>query len=274
MGGRVDPKDTWWEKNTADNMRDVDGTDELLAEAAAVSPSGHGQELRHINTGSDSEVLLNVFAEDVNNEIMANPDADTDKVVFDAVTKTMKKAKGAYSCITMVNQVGLFAFRDPNGIRPLVLGQRKAASDEEKDEWCVASEDSAFGPLGFSRVRDVNPGEAILITPDGKMESRQCVNAELSPCIFEYIYLARPDSTINSISVYEFQLALGRRLSDECGASARALSVPSCDAVPCGDPPTTPAPGSPPPTLTPEIAGFSRACPAASCVSDPLMRCL
>ena len=168
---------------------------------------------RMMKTSSDSEVLLNVFAEDVNEELQAHPDADVDKIVFDAVTNTMKKVKGAYSCITMVNQVGLFAFRDPNGIRPLVLGQRKAAADEEKDEWCVASEDSAFGPLGFSRVRDVNPGEAILITEEGKMVSRQCVNAELSPCIFEYIYLARPDSTLNSISVYEFQLELGRRLA-------------------------------------------------------------
>ena len=90
------------------------------------------------------------------------------------------------------------------------------AADDEKDEWCVASEDSAFGPLGFSRVRDVNPGEAILITEEGKMVSRQCVNAELSPCIFEYIYLARPDSTLNSISVYEFQLEPGRRLARRC----------------------------------------------------------
>ena len=136
---------------------------------------------RMMKTSSDSEVLLNVFAEDVSKELQANPDADVDKTVFDAVTNTMKKVKGAYSCITMVNQVGLFAFRDPNGIRPLVLGQRKAAADEEKDEWCVASEDSAFGPLGFSRVRDVNPGEAILITEEGKMVSRQCCLLYTSP---------------------------------------------------------------------------------------------
>jgi amidophosphoribosyltransferase len=168
---------------------------------------------RMMKTNSDSEVLLNVFAEDVSKEMSANPESDADKVVFDAVTQTMKKVKGAYSCVTMVNQVGLFAFRDPNGIRPLVIGQRQSAADPDKNEWCVASEDSAFGPLGFSRVRDVNPGEAILITPEGKMESRQCVTAELSPCIFEYIYLARPDSTLNSISVYEFQLELGRRLA-------------------------------------------------------------
>jgi amidophosphoribosyltransferase len=168
---------------------------------------------RMMKTTSDSEVLLNVFAEDINAENAKNPEADMDKRLFDAVTHTMKKVKGAYSVITMVNQVGLFAFRDPNGIRPLVLGQRKAVSDDDKDEWCIASEDSAFGPLGFTRVRDVNPGEAILITPEGKMVSRQCVNGTISPCIFEYIYLARPDSTLNGISVYEFQLELGRRLA-------------------------------------------------------------
>jgi|TARA_B100001142_G_scaffold291374_1_gene309513 amidophosphoribosyltransferase len=168
---------------------------------------------RMMKTSSDSEVLLNVLAEDISGEMTDDPEADLDKIIFDACTKTMKKVKGAYSCIAMVNQVGLFAFRDPNGIRPLVLGSRKSAEDPEKDEWCVASEDSAFGPLGFSRVRDVNAGEAILITPEGKMISRQCVNGQISPCIFEYIYLARPDSTLNGISVYEFQLELGRRLA-------------------------------------------------------------
>ena len=200
---------------------------------------------RMMKTNSDSEVLLNVFAEDVNNEIMANPDADTDKVVFDAVTKTMKKAKGAYSCITMVNQVGLFAFRDPNGIRPLVLGQRKAASDEEKDEWCVASEDSAFGPLGFSRVRDVNPGEAILITPDGKMESRQCVNAELSPCIFEYIYLARPTppSTPSACTSSSSRSAAASRSASR-RANGRSTSSCPCRTVLAPPPSRSPASSS------------------------------
>lgn len=168
---------------------------------------------RMMKTTSDSEALLNVLAEDINVEYQKSPTADADKMLFDAVTNTMKKVKGAYSVITMVNQVGLFAFRDPNGIRPLVIGQRKALSDDDKDEWCIASEDSAFGPLGFKRVRDVNPGEAILINNEGKLESRQCANGQISPCIFEYIYLARPDSTLNGISVYEFQLELGRRLA-------------------------------------------------------------
>ena len=166
---------------------------------------------RHLRTGSDSEVLLNVFAEDLSKEIVANPDKDSDKQLFDAVTVTMGKVKGAYSVISLINGQGMFAFRDPNGIRPLVLGQRQNANGE--DEWCVASEDAAFGPLGFQIVRDVNPGEAILITDEGKMISRQCMKGSISPCIFEYIYLARPDSQINGISVYEFQLELGRRLA-------------------------------------------------------------
>ena len=130
---------------------------------------------RHMRTNSDSEVLLNVFAEDLQREINLHP------------------------------------LRDPHVIRPLVLGQR--VNKDGKDEWCVASEDAAFGPLGFKFVRDVNPGEAIIITNDGKMVSRQCVAGDACPCIFEYIYLARPDSTMNGISVYEFQLDLGRRLA-------------------------------------------------------------
>ena len=152
--------------------------------------------------------------------------------MFEAVTATMKQLKGSYSIISLIAhvrrmcclpmlpatdchgcphpQVGLFAFRDPFGIRPLVLGHRVS---EEGPEWCFASEDCAFGPLGFTKVRDVRPGEAILITQQGEMVSQQCVPGQLSPCIFEYIYLARPDSVLNDISVYEFQLDLGRSLA-------------------------------------------------------------
>lgn len=98
----------------------------------------------------------------------------------------------------------------PRACRPLVLGKRAGASGEE---WCVASEDCAFGPIGFERVRDVNPGEMIIITPGGKLISKQCVPGKLNPCIFEYIYLSRPDSVLNGISVYQFQLGLGVQLA-------------------------------------------------------------
>eukprot|EP00873_Tetraselmis_striata_P016958 jgi/Tetstr1/437222/TSEL_025952.t1 len=139
---------------------------------------------RHLRTKSDSEVLLNILADEV---------------------------EGAYSCICEVNGVGLMAFRDPHGIRPLVLGHREGLNGE--DEWCVSSEDCAFGPIGFTRVRDVRPGEMVLVHADGRLESRQCVPGVLNPCIFEYIYLSRPDSILNDIPVYEFQLGLGTALS-------------------------------------------------------------
>lgn len=189
---------------------------------------------RHLRTGSDSEVLLNVFAEDLSKEIAANPSKDKDKQLFDAVTVTMGKVRGAYSIISLINGQGMFAFRDPYGIRPLVLGQRVNANGE--DEWCVASEDAAFGPLGFQIVRDVNPGEAILITEEGKMISRQCMKGSISPCIFEYIYLARPDSQINGISVYEFQLELGRRLARRI--SERGWEIDTVVPVPDGSRPS------------------------------------
>ena len=137
-----------------------------------------------MRTNSDSEVLLNVFAEDLQREINLHPLRDPSACKYSILmTQTMQKLRGSYSVISLVNDVGVFAFRDPNGIRPLVLGQRVNA--DGKDEWCVASgRRAAFGPLGFKFVRDVNPGEAIIITNDGKMVSRQCVSARRMPVHF------------------------------------------------------------------------------------------
>lgn len=165
---------------------------------------------RYLRTDSDSEVLLNIFADEIHRAHKERPSSLERELVFDAVTATMKQLRGSYSVISLISQVGLFAFRDPFGIRPLVLGTRMT---DDGPEWAFASEDCAFGPLAFTKVRDVRPGEAILITGDGEMISQQCVSGQLSPCIFEYIYLARPDSVMNNISVYEFQLDLGRRLA-------------------------------------------------------------
>ena len=186
---------------------------------------------RHLRTDSDSEVLLNVLADNVRPLLSslsrvspaANPlppprlqihrahkllsTASAHDLVFQAARQTMNDITGAYSVITMVNQVGLFAFRDPHGIRPLVLGHR--LNEDGEDEWAFASEDAALAPIGFERVRDVRPGEALLVTTEGELKTDQCVPGKLNPCIFEYIYLARPDSTINDIPVYEFQLNLG-----------------------------------------------------------------
>eukprot|EP01026_Neomeris_dumetosa_P007452 TRINITY_DN1229_c0_g1_i13.p1 TRINITY_DN1229_c0_g1~~TRINITY_DN1229_c0_g1_i13.p1 ORF type:complete len:593 (-),score=81.38 TRINITY_DN1229_c0_g1_i13:67-1845(-) len=178
---------------------------------------------RMLRTRSDSEVLLNIFADEIHRAHAANsshqtcassqnqPSFDSKlKLVLEAGNAVMRVLKGAYSCICLVNGVGLVAFRDPYGIRPLVLGVRETANG---NEYCVASEDCAFGPIGFKRVRDVRPGELIVITLDGQLVSQQCCPGRLTPCVFEYIYLARPDSVLNDIPVYSFQLELGVRLA-------------------------------------------------------------
>lgn len=172
---------------------------------------------RHLRTSSDSEVLLNVLADEIHRAhqrcLLDGRDPNNYKMdlVFEAGEATMQLLQGAYSCISLIMGVGLVAFRDPHGIRPLVLGRRDGPRG---DEWCVASEDCAFGPIGFKRVRDVLPGEMIVVTQNGQLISRQCVPARsIAPCIFEYIYLSRPDSVLNDISVYNFQLGLGTRLA-------------------------------------------------------------
>lgn len=175
---------------------------------------------RHLRTESDSEVLLNILADEIHRahqkcllDASCDPNRKKMDMVFEAGEATMKLLEGAYSCICLVKGVGMVAFRDPHGIRPLVLGKRDGPDGEE---WCVASEDCAFGPIGFERVRDVRPGEMIVITEDGTLVSREChPQLELCPCVFEYIYLARPDSILNDISVYNYQLGLGTRLAQK-----------------------------------------------------------
>ncbi|GIL45400.1 hypothetical protein Vafri_2653 [Volvox africanus] len=173
---------------------------------------------RHLRTDSDSEVLLNILADEVHRAHQrclqttgCDPNKNKINFLFEAGEMTMRLLKGAYSCLALVKGVGLVAFRDPFGIRPLVIGKR---SSPHGDEWCIASEDCAFGPIGFERVRDVLPGEMVIITEDGKLMSRQCAQGTPTPCIFEYIYLARPDSVLNGIPVYNFQLKLGTALAN------------------------------------------------------------
>mmetsp|Transcript_9878 Transcript_9878/g.35203 ORF Transcript_9878/g.35203 Transcript_9878/m.35203 type:complete len:580 (+) Transcript_9878:71-1810(+) len=184
---------------------------------------------RCLRTDSDSEVLLNVWADAIHRahqehlrEAHVPKGEDLEKqvvtsVVFKAGKELMQKVKGAYSCIALVKGVGLVGFRDPNGIRPLVLGKRTLTVDgKTKDEYIFASEDCAFGPIGYERVRDVKPGEMIIVTESGDLVSSMCAEEpELTPCIFEYIYLSRPDSVLNDISVYKFQLELGRKLAKQ-----------------------------------------------------------
>jgi amidophosphoribosyltransferase len=169
------------------------------------------QDLRHVNTNSDSEVLLNVLAHELQ-ESATNYKLDP-ATIFAAVSGVHRRCRGAYAVVAMIAGYGLLAFRDPYGIRPLVFGR---AETEQGYEYQVASESVALDTLGFQLVRDVAPGEAIFIDLEGNFYSRQCaVNPSLNPCIFEFVYLARPDSVIDGISVYETRLRMGESLADK-----------------------------------------------------------
>ncbi|MGR4009370.1 amidophosphoribosyltransferase [Leucobacter sp. 1207-22] len=177
---------------------------------------------RHLNTHSDTELLLNVLANELQTSIRG-PQLDADQL-FEAVTNVYKRVEGSYATIALIAGYGLVAFRDPKGIRPLVLGRR--TDENGNDDWVVASESLVLESGGFEIVRDVAPGEAIMITPEGKIFSRQCVdNAELVPCAFEYIYLARPDSVLSGISVYDARLRLGNVLAEQIRAELPDLDI-------------------------------------------------
>ena len=169
------------------------------------------QDLRHVNTNSDSEVLLNVLAHELQDGA-ANYKLDP-ATIFKAVSGVHRRCRGAYAVVAMIAGYGLLAFRDPYGIRPLVYGKTE---NDFGTEYLVASESVALDALGFDVVRDVAPGEAIFIDEDGNFYSQQCApNSSLNPCIFEYVYLARPDSVIDGISVYETRLRMGESLADK-----------------------------------------------------------
>lgn len=165
---------------------------------------------RHVNSTSDTEMLLNVLATELQAQI-TGLELDPDQV-FTAVSQVHERVEGSYAAIAMIAGHGLLAFRDPYGIRPLILGRRSAGF--VGDEWIVTSESLVLESAGYEVVREVAPGEAIFITTSGEMYSRQCAkNPRLVPCSFEYVYLARPDSVMNGISVYEARLRLGDRLA-------------------------------------------------------------
>jgi len=179
------------------------------------------QDLRHVNTNSDSEVLLNVLAHELQ-EGATNYKLDP-ATIFAAVSGVYRRCRGAYAVVAMVAGYGLLAFRDAHGIRPLVFGRTET---ESGTEYMVASESVALDALGFQVVRDVAPGEAILIDPEGKFYSRQCTPvASLNPCIFEFVYLARPDSVIDGISVYETRLRMGESLAEKIRRQYRHLDI-------------------------------------------------
>ena len=169
------------------------------------------QDLRHINTNSDSEVLLNVLAHEL--ETAAKGARLDSNMIFTAVANVHRRVKGAYAVVAMIAGYGLLAFRDPFGIRPLCFG---SAETPEGHDYLVSSESVALAAFNFKMERDVAPGEAIFIDEQGNFHSRQCaVNPVLAPCIFEFVYLARPDSIIDGASVYESRLNMGRHLANK-----------------------------------------------------------
>lgn len=166
-------------------------------------------DLRHLNTDSDSEVLLNVFAHELQRLGKLVPEADD---IFAAIARVHRRCEGGYAAVAMIANQGIVAFRDPNGIRPLVIGVRESGA--QGPEYMVASESVALDVLGFKLLGDVEPGEGIYISPAGQLNRRQCAeNPRLTPCIFEHVYFARPDSLMDGVSVYKTRMRQGERLA-------------------------------------------------------------
>jgi amidophosphoribosyltransferase len=167
-------------------------------------------DLRHINTDSDSEVLLNILAHELQRLGKQRVEVED---IFYAVEKLHKRCRGGYAAIAMISGFGILGFRDPYGIRPVIFGERETDAGKE---YMIASESVAITSLGFTVIRDIEPGEAIFITKDGKLYTSQCAeNPQYSPCIFEHVYLARPDSIIDGISVYNSRLLMGETLAEK-----------------------------------------------------------
>ncbi len=167
-------------------------------------------DLRHLNTNSDSEVILNIFAHELQCLGKLSPSAED---VFAAVSGVHKRCRGGYAVISLIANYGVVAFRDPHGIRPIVFGSRDGKKGKE---YMVASESVALDVLGFKLERDIAPGEAIYIDLEGNFHSHQCAEAiVVSPCIFEHVYFSRPDSIMDGVSVYKTRLRQGEKLAEK-----------------------------------------------------------
>ena len=181
-----------------------------LINAARLGEEVFRDELRHVNTESDSEILLNIFASELARKHRLALDENT---IFEAVASVHRRCLGGYAAVALIFGYGVVAFRDPCAIRPLCFGRRETA---EGMEYMVASESVALDALGFELVRDLEPGEAMVVTLDGEVHARQCfAEPRYSPCIFEYVYLARPDSIIDDVSVYKARLRMGEALAEK-----------------------------------------------------------
>ncbi len=180
-----------------------------LTNADDIKHSLFETDLRHINTHSDSEILLNVFAHELAKTGKYKPSAQD---VFKAVKGVYGRCEGGYAAVALINGHGMVGFRDPNGVRPLVYGKRDT---DQGTEYMLASESVALDALDFQLVRDVAPGEAIYIDENRQLHSFQCVPGTLTPCLFEFVYLARPDSSLDGISVYQSRLRMGQTLANK-----------------------------------------------------------
>ncbi len=179
-----------------------------LTNAAQLKKELYQVDRRHINTDSDSEVLLNVFAHELHQNSRSQLNAEA---IFKSVSGVHRRCRGGYAVIAMINGHGLVGFRDPHGIRPIVLGERRTPMGSE---YMIASESCVLDVLGFTLIGDIDAGEAVYIDMHNGLQRRRCIDeARLSPCIFEYVYLARPDSIIDGTSVYQARLRMGRELA-------------------------------------------------------------
>lgn len=179
-----------------------------LTNADILAKELYESDRRHLNTDSDSEVLLNILAHELQGYTHTKLSADD---IFSAVKAVYRRCLGAYGVVAMITGHGLIAFRDPNGIRPLIYGKRES---EKGVEYMVASESIALTSLGFEVVRDIAPGEAVFIDLEHNFYSHQCVTGyKYTPCIFEYVYFARPDAIMDNVSVYRARMRMGEKLA-------------------------------------------------------------
>ncbi|NQZ01245.1 MAG: amidophosphoribosyltransferase [Bdellovibrionales bacterium] len=168
------------------------------------------KDFRHLNTSSDSEILLNILANELQNQSQGQSEKPSAEHIFKAVEQVQMRCEGAYAVTAIISGLGLLAFRDPNGIRPLVYGKRE---DEGQTSYLVASETVALDLLGFEFVRNIEPGEVLFIDLEGNLQTHtSSVKKSHTPCLFEFVYMARPDSIMDGISVYKTRLRLGQKL--------------------------------------------------------------
>lgn len=184
-------------------------------------------DLRHINTSSDSEALLNVLAHHL--QILGKLEPSPNDF-FEAVAEVHRRCKGAYAVVALISGHGMLAFRDPNGIRPLVFGKRE---HEGVTEYMVASESVALSTAGFELIRDLEPGEALMVDENGQLHTQICVDSpELTPCLFEFVYLSRPDSVIDGINVYDARLNMGKKLAKQIAEQMKGVQIDAVIPIP------------------------------------------